>query len=165
MELLGVLKVLDSHEAQTTDEGDCQIEQDSVLSAQLGLPDSHRHRQGRKQQHHRVGGPPPLVEELASPLKQVRVVCFIDCVKNKQASEKQHFGSQEKPHSQLSCFELLIETVEVVCQMRRVTMSMVMPFSVPTVVGFGSPFAVVLMRVAAHPISHLQAEPAVVRLE
>ena len=84
------------------------------VATQLGRANCQRHRQTAEQQHNRIQAAQDFVQIDVGLFEDFGMVIAVQRVGHEQAAEKQDFGDQKYPNSQLAGVKLLLGRIKVV---------------------------------------------------
>jgi len=83
------------------------------------------HRQAAEQQYAGIDGAQIGIKKVMSVDKHFGVIVTVNSIGTEQSAEEQNFLSDKSPHAEFACLKLLLQTIEMVCQMLRVSMSVI----------------------------------------
>ena len=130
---VAVLNRFNSEKNRSTNHGDQHMFGDLFILAQLSSANGQCHRQTTEQENDRIQTTQPLVQKHVSLFENLRVMIAIQDVSNKQTAEKENFGYQKSPNTELARIELLFGGIEVMSD--EFTMIMVVIVSIVVWIG------------------------------
>src|ERR1041384_2331275 len=111
-----ILLGLNPKERQTQDQCRNQAENLRTPLADLCEVHSHGHRETTQDQNSSVQRSKRKIEVVTRRRKSCRVLRSIERVSQKHPAEEHDFGHEKHPHSQRTCFTLLLHVLEMVLQ-------------------------------------------------